>query len=223
MIQVDTEPWSAGTTGGASHAEFLGWLLQQHPVRRVSRGHVLCLQGEPADALYVLIDGEATLTTTCESGNEFEISSLKSGDVVGIEAVCGDRYLATAQAVAPCRVAIVSRKNFFAHLQTHPRLATAVLSRIVAELCALRERLSDLCSRSAAQRLALHLLRLADPENELRVALPWGSRAKLSRRLAMKQETLSRSLRKLSRKGLVRVLRGELIVLDREGLREFGG
>lgn len=223
MFQVDAEPWSRGTTEETSHAEVLRRLLRQLPVRHVPRGQVLWLQDEPARSLCVLIDGEVTLTTTCESGNEIETGSLRSGDFVGIEAVCGSRYLATAQAAIPCRVAMVSRKNFVALLNANPQLATAVLSRIVDELSALRERLSDLCSRSAAQRLAHHLLKSTDADNELRVALPWGSRTRISKRLAMTQETLSRSLQELSRRGLVQVHRSELVLLDRDGLREFSG
>jgi CRP/FNR family transcriptional activator FtrB len=131
-------------------------------------------------------------------------------------------YLNSARTLAPCRLlqlrAEVAREEF----ERCGRF-TFNISRIMAGHFRLATRqIIDLKSRSAPQRLADFLLRIADASGNGDVAdLPLPKR-NLARRIGMTPETLSRNLQVLADNGLL--VRGtKILVRDRAKIIAFCG
>jgi CRP/FNR family transcriptional regulator, cyclic AMP receptor protein len=59
----------------------LDWMLKVGQHERFAVGHVLIREQQPIDALYILLDGELSVSTLATGGHE--IATLSSGEVVG--------------------------------------------------------------------------------------------------------------------------------------------
>jgi bacteriocin-type transport-associated protein len=61
--------------------EDLDWLIQNGARRSLASGSVLIEEGRPIDVLYVLLDGELSVTLKALDGRE--IARLRSGEILG--------------------------------------------------------------------------------------------------------------------------------------------
>jgi CRP/FNR family transcriptional regulator len=192
-----------------------------HKVRSLARGEFLFRAGEGARSLYFIETGHVSLTITTEGGDEIETEIRGPGHFLGSEALFGLPHDVTAQAVTPCRVL-----SFAAPGRRPGRVASETSGPIVRDLLEdihdLRLRLLNMATRSAIQRLAVYLLekRTSDPSGPI-VPLPWGSKTRLARYLAIRQETLSRLLVELATRGAIELYDRGVRILKPELLEEI--
>ena len=59
----------------------IDWILETGKRKELPIGTVLIQQGQPIDAVYILLEGELTVTTAAAQGRE--IAALSTGEVVG--------------------------------------------------------------------------------------------------------------------------------------------
>jgi len=98
--------------------------------------------------LGVLLEGEAEVSVTDDTGQRHRVAILKAGDIFGEMALLtGDRTVADVIGHTRCRAVIVPQALFSAVLVTHPP-AIKVLAKSLAE------RSRDLMEKTAAMRLA---------------------------------------------------------------------
>ncbi len=135
--------------------ETIAALAEQIALRK---GEDILRVGNPAEALYFLIEGRAELYYTLEDPNDalleksFYITDLTPGEVFGISAMLGEPlYNGTVHAVSDCRVLKLSA----------PRL------RALAEAdCSLGYGLMREIARAAMERLHYTRLQLASAQVE---------------------------------------------------------
>ncbi len=93
-------------------------------------GEILCRQGEPGDALFLIIDGRLRVTVRDDGGDEHVIAELGRGDAVGELAVLGgERRAATVVAVRDTNLARLSRASFERHSTRYPHALGAFLTK----------------------------------------------------------------------------------------------
>ena len=98
--------------------------------REVRAGATLVRQGEVADELFVIIEGELEITLPVDGA---VIRRLGPGGVIGeVSLALGGKRTANASAVVPTRVLALSRLDFERVLLEHPSMS-APLTRLVAE------------------------------------------------------------------------------------------
>lgn len=189
-----------------------------HTVRCLARGECLFRAGEAARSLYFIESGHISLTITTEGGDEIETEIRGPGHFLGSEALFGLVHDVTAQAVDPCRILSLTPPGR-ARGRVVSETSRPIVRDLLEDIHELRLRLLNMATRSAIQRLAVYLLekRTTDPSGPV-VPLPWGSKTRLARYLAIRQETLSRLLVELAGRGAielydrgVRILRPELL------------
>jgi len=101
-----------------------------------SEGQELCHQGDPGDAMYVIISGEARV----DVGGRFHI--LRPGDFFGEMAlIAPSRRMATVKAVAPVRALRIPAEDFQTFLLEHPTVALAMLKAIILRLREVEQRI----------------------------------------------------------------------------------
>lgn len=97
----------------------LRWLAGYCEVADFMAGHAIVRQGDPGDAFYVVLDGQAVLT----QGKRF-IGRLLPGDHFGeIAVIDGGPRTATVTSETPMTLLILSRANFQAAMKDDPELA----------------------------------------------------------------------------------------------------
>ena len=102
-------------------------------VCRESAGNVLFEQGDPADYVYVIIDGEISILYKPEDGPELTISRVRSEGVVGWSSAIGNPvYTSTAVCSAECRLLCLSGDALRELYQEHPDTGIVILERLAA-------------------------------------------------------------------------------------------
>lgn len=116
-------------------AASLGMLAAEFDELRLAGGEVLMHQGDPADALYLVVAGELQVSVAERDRPPIVVDSLGVGAVIGEMAlVAGDRRSATVSCLGPVTVARLARDAFDRLAATLPglreRLAVALVSRL---------------------------------------------------------------------------------------------
>jgi CRP-like cAMP-binding protein len=92
-------------------------------------------QDEPSVGIYILHEGEATLTMDSLSGRELFSVHVTGGSLLGLPGLVGNHpYSLSAVAHAGARVSFVSRADFNTLVQADPLLSIKILHVLAAEV-----------------------------------------------------------------------------------------
>jgi CRP/FNR family transcriptional regulator, cyclic AMP receptor protein len=209
-------------------------LEEQHVLRSLGRekeyppGTPLCVEGDPATHVFILLDGWVKVISVSGDGHR-SIDALRgAGDLVGETAgeTTGSRT-ATMQAIFTVRALIVAYDRFSSFLDTHQGGSHAY-RRVMAH----RWRDAEMMLRvravtNGAQRLAGLLLGLADrlggqAEGVVEIALPL-SQDELASLAGTSRATVARALNGWRKRGLIRTGQRRITLIDVPGLRRAAG
>lgn len=205
---------------GASQDAF-DLLLKSSRVRMFDRGAILFLQGERANAIYIVLEGWIKLYRIAPNGAEAVVGVFTKGRSFG-EAVAfsHDVYPVAAEAVTDCKVIRIEADAYLRQIRENPQFAVSVLSATFLHLQSLVSQVEALKAQTGAQRVAEFLLELSPcVEGECEVMLPY-DKVLIAGRLGMKPESLSRAFGKLRDFG-VTVRQNHALIADIESLRDF--
>lgn len=148
--------------------------LAKRLVRRTyRRGQPLFHQGDPGDALYVLVDGSVAVVVTSENGDRMVLTTLHAPDVFGeIALLDGGSRSATAEAVEETTALMLSRAAFLELMKEQPSLVDGLLRSLGALVRRLSEQAADFVFLDLGGRVAKALLRLAEDAGPLSDGLP---------------------------------------------------
>jgi CRP/FNR family transcriptional regulator, dissimilatory nitrate respiration regulator len=187
--------------------------------RRVPQGYVIFREGEPADGLYVVIEGKVKVFKLSGDGRQQILHVFGPGQAFAEAAMfAGETFPAFAETMVDSRLAFFPRDRFLKGLSENPAMAAgliASLARLCRQLTTLVEQiaLSDVSGRLAryltdlARRKGVPLKKGAG----LRLDMPKGE---LARHLGTAAETLSRALARLSAAGIIEVDGKAITVLN---------
>ena len=164
-------------------------------------GQPLVRMGETATSLYTLRSGVIKLVRNTVDGRQRIVRVLRSGDVVGLEALMGPTYDSDAIALTPIKVCrlplqVIQRLN-----RETPRLHQRLLERWHHSLKEADDWLAELNFGNARQRLAGLILKMRS-EHDPGVCTLF-SREDMGAMLDLKLETVSRTLNAFAREGLI--------------------
>jgi Flp pilus assembly CpaE family ATPase len=109
----------------AEELEPIAQLLRE---RRLAETEVLCRQGEPGDALFIVTGGRIRLSTTDPSGNEKILTYFTDGQFFGEMALLsGAPRSATAIAETDAQVLVLRKDAFDSLLASHPQIMREML------------------------------------------------------------------------------------------------
>ena len=102
----------------------------------LAAGETLWLQGSPGDGLYMIIAGEVQVARRLPGRREVELARLGPGDVMGeLPLLAGGTRSASARALGPSSVLILSRAEFEAHTAVGDPNVLELRRRIVSVAC----------------------------------------------------------------------------------------
>lgn len=176
-------------------------------------GDHIMFEGEQPPGLFFVRRGRVRLSRTAADGREQVLAMIGPGENFNaVPLFDGRPNPATARAISPVHCLLLPRDALLALLRKHPDLALAALREMAGQLRDLVVLVEDLAFRSVRERLARQLLHEA---GEGTAELTY---QELAERTGTVREMAGRALRQLAQEGLVRLERGRVIVLDREGL-----
>ncbi len=167
-------------------------------------GALICRQGEPATHLYVVAEGQVSLSNTARNGTIAVVEVIQpNGHFVLATMLARLPFLMNAHATAPTTIVAIRGDAMLDLIQQEPLLATALLRAEAMDFGAMVRQVCDLKLRTTAQRLGCYLLDLAGErdENIANFRLPFDKRL-LAARLGCRQENLSRAFAALREVGV---------------------
>lgn len=94
-------------------------------------GSAICREGEPGDAAYILLDGEAEVQVTTEEGHTITVAKAEKNTFIGEMAVLRNRQRnASVVAATPVSALKISKDAFYQLLRDVPQLALEVMREL---------------------------------------------------------------------------------------------
>lgn len=191
-------------------------LAQSLIERTFEKDEIVFLEGEPCQGLCIVREGSIKIYKLSTEGREQILTAVQTGGSFNEVAVFdGGPNPANAAALHLSRVWVVPRTAIVDLIQRRPDVAMAIIQNLGARLRHLVGLVEDLSLRQVGSRLAKLLLEMASTqENAL-------TQQEMAARLGTVREIISRSLRQMELRGLIRIERGKIVVLDRAGLERM--
>ncbi len=115
-------------------------------------GQALCHQGDPADAAYLIIEGEADIILEGPAG-PITVATLGANDIVGEMGILGDvPRNATVQAKNRLVVLRIAKDPFMRMVREFPNMAVSIMRELAQRLDLTNKQL--LTARSEVRRLS---------------------------------------------------------------------
>lgn len=196
-------------------------MLSDAWVNEFGRGHVLFIQGEPAERFYVVFDGWVKLFRETISGDESVIAVFTAGESFA-EAAMFDKaeYPVSAVTVEDSRLLVIPASTFMHRLREDSDYALNMMAAMSRHLRTLVRQIEQLAAKSSTQRVAGFLVRLCPMDSDSAVVRLPLEKSLIAGRLGMQPETFSRSLKKLQDLG-VSNSRSEVRIHDVSSLRDY--
>jgi len=193
--------------------------------RKVPKKGLILRAGAPADRLYYLKEGSASVIDSDEDGNEIVLAYLNAGDFIGELGLFYRTNARTAniRARSACTLAEIEYKNlhklFERELKSeHPQILTAVGLQLAQRLLQTSRRVTRLAFMDVSGRIARTLTELCnEPDakthpNGMQLHI---SRQEIARIVGCKRETVGRVLKTMEEEGLVEAKGMDIVVHDR--------
>ena len=215
-----------GSDGGCDLGE-LAALVGIGMTVTVRPGQTIVIEGDPIGHCYRIVSGTVRLYKAIADGRRQVIDFLGAGDCFGLTALEAHSY--SAEAISPATLIRYSRQTLEAATLTNARLAQALFRLACSELDKAQQQMLLLGRKSADEKIASFLLGLASRSErkgcqhprESMVHLPM-SRQDMADYLGLTIETVSRTVSRFRRLGLIDLIGRQHVALRRVArLREL--
>ena len=204
--------------------------LQQHMQvtrRKVRAGQYLYRSGQPFHALYLVHAGFLKTCELSEDGREQVTGFRMRGDLLGVETIGLKAHTCDAIALEDSEIWELPYPPVLNACLQIPELQIRLSAALAGEIRRDRSWMLTIGTLPAEQRVAAFLLDIANRHARLgfsaRHFILRMGRADIGSFLALKHETVTRSLSRLERLGYISVLRREVKLLDIPRLRTHAG
>ena len=174
-------------------------------------------QADSSDLCFV-VEGRVRVVNYSASGREITLDEVSSGEYFGeLAAIDGRPRSASVMALKATHIATLSREQFRALVDSHPKLGFQVMERLASMVRHSTERIMDLSTLAANNRVLAELLREARDnmkgDNEAKIS-PIPVHGDIASRVSTTRETVARVLGDLTRQGLVVRTKDSLVIRD---------
>ncbi len=189
-----------------------------------SHEQIIDRQSEGNDICFV-VKGEVRVVLYSLSGREITLDDLNEGGHFGeLAAVDNLPRSASVMALSKALIAFLPPEHFLAALKRHPEMGVRVMRNLSQVIRASTDRIMDLSTLGANNRVHAELLRQArstinfDNAAEIR---PIPIHSDIASRVSTTRETVARVMNDLARQGIVERAKDALVIHDIERLQDM--
>jgi CRP/FNR family cyclic AMP-dependent transcriptional regulator len=143
--------------------QFLARVGEGKTVSNYHKNQIIFSQGEVAEAVFYIQEGQVKLTVVSEQGKEVVVGIVGVGHFFGEGCLNGHPLrLATTTAIDDCVITRIEKATMIATIHKEPRFSELFMSYILARNSRIEEDLIDQLFNSSEKRLARLLLLLAN-------------------------------------------------------------
>lgn len=176
--------------------------------------------------VHFITSGRVRVVDHTASGKEVSFDDIDAGGLIGeMAAIDGGERSASVIAVQPTVTGALDQRNFLNVLADHPDVALAMMQRLTRIVRQSGQRIMELSTLGAHNRVHAEMLRLArraagDDAAQARI-YPIPVHADIASRVSTTRETVARVLSDLSKQGLIRRDGNALVIADIPALEEM--
>ena len=175
--------------------------------------------------LYLIVEGRARVVNYSVTGREVTFDEREEGEYFGeLAALDGEPRSANVIALNKLNVACLSQEAFNRLLLEHPQVTLKILNGLAKIVRASNKRIMDLSTVGANNRVHAEILRLAIPgvrTDNTAIVSPFPIHGDIASRVSTTRETVNRVFSDLSRRGIVKRSKSNLVILDLIRLRKI--
>jgi CRP-like cAMP-binding protein len=193
--------------------------------QRFNRNEVVFREGEIGDCVHLLAKGTVAVRVSTPSGDVATLDVLRPGEAFGEQALVGDddRRSATVVALERAETMRLMRDDFTKLLADQPYTGRLLVAMLDARLRATSQSLLEALYLSADTRVFRQLGRLAAIYSELGSSEIPVTQDDLATMAGTTRQTVNRVLRQAQDRGLLRLARGKVEIVDAGGLAKRAG
>ncbi|GAD16279.1 Crp/Fnr family transcriptional regulator [Lentilactobacillus otakiensis] len=190
-------------------------LVVQH---EYPKGTIIYLAGDTVGHFMILEAGQVKISQVAANGKEQLLKVLQPGDFDGEAALFnGDQRNVTATALVDSNVCQIEQGAFQKLLQQSPQLSVSLLATMSQQINNLQEEKTLSSTADMAGKLAKYLVETGAALDENPFKLPL-KKKDIATYLGTTPETISRTLKQLSEKGLIVANGSKIKIVDEDGL-----
>ena len=188
-------------------------------LRGFKKGESVFVEGDEGNGFYVVVKGRVKIFKVSPDGKEVILHICRAGDHFGQVAVyAGKTFPAGAETLVESDLLFFPRQAFVDLIGREPSIALSMLSVLSMRLRELTAQVENLALKEVPGRLASYLLYLSEKQDQGRHIVLGSSKSQLASILGTTPETLSRIFSDFSTRGFIRDNRGEVLLLNHQGL-----
>ena len=198
----------------------LSTLLRCVQHRRYPRNSLIVRAGDETDALYIILSGQVKVLIPDDEGHEVILSMMGPHDFFGEMGLLDDQpRSASVEALEPCEMLQVSKAGFTACLKDNFDLAMQIIRNLVKRLRDADRKIESLALIDVYGRVARLLFDLAVEVDGQWLVQRAPPKQEIARMIGASREMVSRVVKDLHEKGLIRAEKRKIILLDRQSMR----
>ncbi len=186
--------------------------------RKRAAGSTIQIQGEPAEAMYLVATGRVKIYRLSVGGREQVLNVISAGGMFNAVPIFdAGPCPASAEALSDVVLLVLPRQALLDLVERHPPLARALLGEFTTRLRHLVDLVDTLALHTVQGRLARLLLDQAQAAERGEPVVPT-TQVQMAAHLGTVREMIGRTLKSFEALGLIHVDRSDVTVADREGL-----
>ena len=193
--------------------------------RSFASGEQILERSSDSRDMYFVVEGSVNIVNYGVSGREVTYATIAAGQYFGeLSAIDGRARSANVVASSRCRLAALDPASFEALLMRHPEMMMSVLKRLVRIIRVNDDRILDLSTLGAVQRVCQELLRMAEPDPvtpKSWLIYPMPTQSVIASRVSTTRETVARVLGQLAQEGMVTKKGKTLYLRNRAAIEDY--
>ncbi|MEO6063666.1 MAG: Crp/Fnr family transcriptional regulator [Thermoflexales bacterium] len=202
--------------------EWVHLLVEATTVGRFSAGQIIQIEGDNAEAMYVMLRGRVKIFRMSKGGREQVIHVAGPGDHINLVPIIdGGPCPASLEALSDVELLVCSAPAFQALLDREPRLAMIMMKDLARRQRRLVRLVDELALHTVQGRLIRLILDRAESAERGDAVVPL-TQTEMASQIGTVREMVARTLKTLEGLGLIGLESGKITVLDRAGLESRG-
>lgn len=195
--------------------DILAALARLGETRNWEPGTTVVHEGDVADSLYLIHEGELRAFVAGDAGRIVELNTLRAGELFGELMLSGETRAATVQVVVRARLTRVTRGEAERVLAQQPELALQLIQRLVQRVRVLTRTVGQLASVDVYGRLRGLFDALVVDDKGQRVVPGPLSQQRIAERIGASKAMVNRLLADLAQGGYIEVTRERIVLLKK--------
>ncbi len=195
-------------------------LLNYVQHRSYPRNVFVIQAGDETDSLYVILAGKVKVLIPDDQGREVILSVMGPHDFFGEMGILDDQpRSASVSTLEPCEMLRLSKAGFINCLKENADVAMLVIRNLVKRLREADRKIESLALIDVSGRVVRLLVDMAQEVDGKLVVPRTPPKQEIARMIGASREMVSRVIKELQAKGLIRVERRGMVIVDRNIFR----